>query len=256
MIKKWTVRYPAYTGTERRNAYVYLPDGYQKNRRRHYPVLYMFDGHNVFYDSDATYGKSWGMAEFLDKHKIPLIVAAVECNHSPEGGRLSEYSPFDFNIPEFGGEFIGRGRETMEGYINVFKPMIDKRYRTLPDRKHTFISGSSMGGLMTLYAVFKYNHVFSRGASLSPSMEIDMNALSRMIRKTPVEEGTVLYVDYGEGEFAYDLDAVAHFEKLNRLLVDRHVLLPSRIIPNGTHCEASWEKQLPFAINTLMYDLD
>lgn len=256
MIKKWKIRYPAYTGTERRNAYVYLPVGYSENRRKRYPVLYMFDGHNVFYDSDATYGKSWGMAEYLDKHKIPLIVAAVECNHSPEGGRLSEYSPFDFDIPEFGGEFIGRGEETMDWYINVFKQMIDKRYRTLPDREHTFISGSSMGGLMTLYAVCEYNDVFSRGASLSPSMEIDMDALSEMIEEAEMGEDTVLYMDYGEGEFDYDTDAVEHFEKLNQLLTEQHVLLTSRIIPGGTHCEASWERQLPFAISTLMYELD
>ncbi len=256
MVKKWTIRYPAYTGTEKRNVYVYLPVGYRENRRKRYPVLYMFDGHNVFFDSDATYGKSWGMAEYLDRHKVPLIVAAIECNHSPEGGRLSEYSPFNFNIPEFGGKFKGRGRETMDFYTNVFKPMIDKRFRTIPDREHTFISGSSMGGLMTLYALFKYNRVFSRGASLSPSMEIDMKALSKMIATTPVDENTVLYMDYGEEEFSYDPAAVESFDKLNHLLIGQHVLLTSRIIPNGTHCEASWERQLPFVINALMYELD
>ena len=66
MIKKWTVRYPAVNGEEERRAYVYLPTMYEADPDRRYPVLYMFDGQNVFFDSDATYGKSWGMADYLD----------------------------------------------------------------------------------------------------------------------------------------------------------------------------------------------
>ena len=53
MVKKWKVTIPEQTGKVARNAYVYLPAGYSKERRRRYPVLYMFDGHNVFFDTDA-----------------------------------------------------------------------------------------------------------------------------------------------------------------------------------------------------------
>ena len=63
MIKKWSVSYPAVNGTEQRRAYVYLPTMYEAEPDRRFPVLYMFDGQNVFFDSDATYGKSWGMAD-------------------------------------------------------------------------------------------------------------------------------------------------------------------------------------------------
>ena len=77
MIKKWTVRYPAVNGEEERRAYVYLPTMYEADPDRRYPVLYMFDGQNVFFDSDATYGKSWGMADYLDYTDTPVIVAAT-----------------------------------------------------------------------------------------------------------------------------------------------------------------------------------
>ena len=60
MVQKWNVTIPELTGEEARGVYVYLPEGYEWERERRYPVLYMFDGHNVFFDSDATYGKSWG----------------------------------------------------------------------------------------------------------------------------------------------------------------------------------------------------
>ena len=130
-------------------------------------MLYMFDGHNVFFDQDATYGKSWGMKEYLDKSQTQLIVAAVECSHSPDNGRLSEYSPYDFADPQLG-RFRGLGRETMEWLISDFKSEIDRQYRTLPDWEHTFLAGSSMGGLMSLYGVLKFNHVFrSLGAPVA-----------------------------------------------------------------------------------------
>ena len=104
----------------------------------------MFDGHNVFFDSHATHGKSWGLSEYLDFFDVPLIVAAVECNHHPDNGRLSEYSPYDFCDPEFGC-VTGRGDITMEWLVNTFKPSIDRRWRTIPWREQTFIAGSSNG---------------------------------------------------------------------------------------------------------------
>ena len=160
MIKFWDITIPELTDDQERKAYIYVPDSYQWDKSKRYPVLYMFDGHNVFFDSHATYGKSWGMKEYLESTNTELIVAAVECNHSPDNGRLREYSPFDFNDPEFG-SFQGLGDITMQWFIHTFKPYIDTHYPTLSDREHTYIGGSSMGGLMSLYAVLEYNSVFS-----------------------------------------------------------------------------------------------
>ncbi|MBQ3587889.1 MAG: alpha/beta hydrolase, partial [Oscillospiraceae bacterium] len=167
MIITRQIMIPQLTGKEKRRAYVYVPDESRTNPEARYPVLYMFDGQNVFFDSHATYGKSWGMLDFLQENNVPLIVAAVECNHHPDNGRLSEYSPFSFSDDRFG-TVKGRGRKTMDWFVKVFKPLIDRNFPTMPEREYTFIAGSSMGGLMTIYALTKYNHVFSRGAALSP----------------------------------------------------------------------------------------
>lgn len=96
----------AQSGAEPARAYLYLPAGYDEQPDRRFPVMYMFDGHNVFFDEDATYGKSWGMARYLDETQTPLIIAAVECN-SIGNNRLEEYCPFTCEDPKLG---VIRGR--------------------------------------------------------------------------------------------------------------------------------------------------
>lgn len=254
MIRKWTITIPELTGKTPRNAYVYIPDEAKSHPNKRYPVMYMFDGHNVFFDDDATYGKSWGMGKYLDKTRTPLIVAAVECNHSPDHGRLSEYSPFTFENEKLGA-ITGRGHIYMKWLTKTFKPMIDLRYPTLPDREHTFIAGSSMGGLMSLYGVMQYNHVFSRAAALSPSIWFAEKDLDRMLTDGTIGSDTVVYMDYGSRELSFHSNMAHQFSHVTSLLLRRKVMLNSRIVPGGNHCEASWEQQIPFFLNTLLYDL-
>ena len=253
MVHKWSLTIPELTGDEQRNAYVYVPEAFYQNPEQRYPVLYMFDGHNVFFNSDATYGKSWGMKEYMDKTHTPMIIAAVECNHSPDNGRLKEYTPFPFFDPKFG-RIIPKGKLTMDWLVNTFKPEIDRRYPTIPDREHTFIAGSSMGGLMTLYAILEYPCYFSRGAALSPSIWVAPKRLEQMILNASLLPDTFLYMDYGELELTNHANIQHQFARLSSLLVDRGILLNSRIAPGGTHCEASWEKQIPFFMSLLTYD--
>ena len=98
MITERKITIPALTGEEERRSFVYVPDAAYADAGRRFPVLYMFDGQNLFADAEATYGKSWGLLDYLTGNSVPLIVAAAECNHHAEtdpcGGRLSEYSPF------------------------------------------------------------------------------------------------------------------------------------------------------------------
>ena len=103
MVLKWQVRLPELAGERLRSAYVYLPESYGWDECRRYPVLYMFDGHNVFFDQDATYGKSWGMKEYLDQTQTQLIVAAVECSHSPDNGRFRSIRLMILQIPSLDG---------------------------------------------------------------------------------------------------------------------------------------------------------
>lgn len=255
MVRKWRVTIPEQTGRTKRNAYLYLPKGYKEERRRRYPVLYMFDGHNVFFDSDATYGKSWGMKEYLDFTNTPIIVAAVECDHGTKPGRLSEYAPYSFTSSMFG-SVEGRGKVTMEWMVNWFKPYVDRYYRTIPDREYTFIAGSSMGGLMGLYAVTEYNHVFSRAACLSPSVWFATDRLDRLLRTAELDENTVIYMDYGSNEMKFHPNMKKQFARVTQRLLERDVHLISRIVPQGDHCEACWEKQIPLFMELLLYGME
>ena len=253
MIETWNITIPELTEDTERRAYVYLPDALENDPDGRYPVLYMFDGHNVFYDDHATYGKSWGMGEYLDAHATPLIVAAVECNHDPDNGRLSEYSPFSFQDRRLG-QVTGRGQTTMEWMVHTFKPFIDENFPTLSDRVHTFIAGSSMGGLMSLYALMEYNGTFSRAAALSPSLWCSPRQVEQLVRGADLGPDTVLYMDYGSREMGNHRRMRRQFGRMAGLLLERGVLLDCRVVPGGEHCEASWERQIPFFMNTLLYE--
>ena len=95
-----------------RNTFVYLPDDWQSSGRR-YPVVYMFDGHNLFFDSTATYGTCWGLKEYMDAHPQAIIVAP-ECNHEGNA-RLEEYSPYDFVWQEY--DIKGRGKAYLDWMV-------------------------------------------------------------------------------------------------------------------------------------------
>ena len=134
-----------------------------------------------------------------------------------------------------------------------FKPYVDDNYPTLPDRDHTFIAGSSMGGLMTIYALMCYNDVFSRGAALSPALGFSYHRNLRMIDNYVPSRRTVLYMDAGERELRYL--GKKRFTETAAHLTARNVLLETRIVPDGIHSESSWEKQIPFFLNTIFYEL-
>ena len=85
---------------EMRTIHMYLPDDYLHSYTL-YPVLYMFDGHNLFNDEDATYGTAWHIQNELEDRNLKCIVVGIECSHHGNQ-RLSEYSPYNFSDPEFG----------------------------------------------------------------------------------------------------------------------------------------------------------
>ena len=232
-----------------RNTFVYLPDDWQSSGRR-YPVVYMFDGHNLFFDSTATYGTCWGLKEYMDAHPQALIVAP-ECNHEGNA-RLEEYSPYDFAWQEY--DIKGRGKAYLDWMVQELKPLIDAKYPTLPDRENTAIGGSSMGGLMSLYAVTAFNDVYSRAACLSPSIWFATRSLDRLIRDAQFAPDTVIYMDYGSREMAHHDNMRKQYAAVTSRLLEKQVLLTSRIVPNGDHCEACWEEQIPFFMHVLFYN--
>ncbi|MGN0806287.1 MAG: alpha/beta hydrolase [Candidatus Coproplasma sp.] len=248
MVIRNKVKIKALSGDEERNSYIYLPVDYDSGEKN-YPVIYMFDGHNLFSDEEATYGKSWGLADYLDYTDTPVIIAAVECNHTGDM-RLSEYSPVSFDF--HGRRVIGRGKKYMDWLVGEFKCWVDKNFRTLPDREHTFIAGSSMGGLMTLYALAKYGKYFSRGAALSPSLWVQDGQVPSFIANARFRPDTRLYTDYGSKEFKNHSPQRVLFGETFKVLCGKGVDVTARVIPGGTHCEATWQREIPYFMDILL----
>lgn len=250
MLEKYTIEFNAYTGKEKRNVFVYLPLSY--NNKRRYPVLYCFDGHNLFKDKDATYGRAWRLDKYLDANKTDLIVIGVECHQGKHNEREREYSPFEIKY-HFNGNAGFYGKETMDWFAYELKPIIDKKYKTKKERDNTFIMGSSMGGIMASYALINYNTIFSRACSLSPAYFLyKEDAIENFRIKKRINKNSYLYTDYGTKDLNVK-KAIPIFNDINKMFVEKGINVTSRIIYDGVHRESSWEKQLVFAINVLLY---
>lgn len=146
-----------------RRIWIYLPPDYDTSGKN-YPVLYMQDGQNVF-DAATSFAGEWEVDESLnqlfEEGDEGVIVVAID-----NGGaaRIDEYSPWV--NPSYGG---GEGDAYVDFIVETLKPYIDENYRTLPGREHTGIMGSSLGGLISMYAAVEHQDVFSKAGIFSAS---------------------------------------------------------------------------------------
>lgn len=238
------IKFPFYFGPggEDRTIHLYLPNDYYEHPDERYPVVYMFDGHNLFYDCDATYGKSWGLASFLDQWDKRVIIVGMECSHHGHE-RLAEYCPYGFTERNIG-TIVGRGVETMDWFVHDLKPFIDLHYRTWPHREATAIAGSSMGGMMALFAVLRYNHVFSKSAAVSPEFFATLPLFLRELRINRLDPDTRLFMSWGteEDRRGWMTKRILRMEAA----VQRHGFTTWLYHQQGGHhCEADWETQVP-----------
>lgn len=227
---------------ERRMLHIYLPNDYQTSGKR-YPVLYMYDGHNLFYDQDATYGTSWGLKDYFDTHHSEIIVVGIECNHEANY-RLWEFSPYDF-VDQDWGVVEGFGKELMQWVVQELKPLIDQRYPTLPDRLHTGIGGSSMGGLMAIYTIIAHNDTFSKAACLSPFFTHIMAQLRTEFTKQ-IDSNTKVYLSYGSEEFSHKRSLARGTKQINEVanyLNQQHAMTYVNMVLDGIHSESDWRNE-------------
>ncbi|MBN1425157.1 hypothetical protein JXA88_11430, partial [Candidatus Fermentibacteria bacterium] len=144
-----------------RDIHVWLPPGYDEETVG-YPVIYMHDGQQVFDPTTSSFGADWRVdevaSELIGMGALPSIIV-VAINNT--GDRYAEYSDTD------------KGAAYRRFVISTLKPFIDRTYRTLPDREHTAVMGSSMGGLAAFLLVWHHADVFSRAACLSPAFFLD-----------------------------------------------------------------------------------
>ena len=216
-----------------------------------FPVMYFFDGHNLFRDEDATYGKSWGLDAFCAAWDKPMIIVGVECAH--EGNlRLSEYLPYGTGYGWLRG-IEPLGQRTMDGIIHELKPYIDSAFPTIPFRECTGIAGSSMGGLMAAYALVHYNQYISKAACLSPAIGSVSGMLWHEMNETALSPDTRIYLSWGTNE-GYGGVKDPWAEDTSSWLYKTCRATANKVISaggagklycqiGGRHCEADWEKQ-------------
>ena len=165
---------------------------------------------------------------------------------------MNEYSPWDMDIPELG-HLEGLGKATMDWFTGPLKRMVDRNYRTLPDRENTLIAGSSMGGLMALYAVTAYNDVFSRAAALSPCFWPDGKRLHELLSETPLRKTTRVYMDLGTGEVpSEEWNILTEMFSGAAELTGAGAEVAARAVPGAAHNEAAWEKRIPIFMDYLL----
>lgn len=229
---------------ENRRIHLYLPDDYDRTEER-YPVVYMFDGHNLYFDSDATFGKSLGLKDFLDHWHKKLIVVGMECS-GQDLQRVREYCPYRIQSPIYG-SIDGRGAETVDWIVHDLKPYVDRTYRTYPFREATAIAGYSMGGMMALFAVLRYNQYFSKAAAISPSILRAMEDFKQEIWEHTYSPDTRIFFSWGTAEYSDEENwhisqSILYLEKeVQKKGVRTYILCQ----PGGQHNEASWERQVP-----------
>src|SRR5579862_4607712 len=205
----------------------------------------MHDGQNLFDDATA-YAGEWGVDEALNalarERGLRLIVVGID-----NGGadRIHELNAWD--NPEFG---RGEGEAYMAFIVGVLKPWIDQHYRTRPGREHTAIMGSSMGGLISTYALNRYPQVFGMAGIFSPAYWLAPAVFDDTAAHPPAAAARIYF--YAGG--SESLSMVPDTERMFTLL--RRAGLPAgnlrlNVIPVGRHNEAAWRAEFPRAITWL-----
>lgn len=225
-----------------RKLHIYTPD-----KEGLFPVMYFFDGHNLFFDKDATYGKSWGLYDFLENFEKDFIIVGIECSHK-DNQRLEEYCPYNF-IGSLWKDLDHLGHATMEWIVHEIKPYIDTHFPVYTNRECTGIAGSSMGGLMSFYGILHYNDIFSKAACLSSTFTPGKNLILEDLKQTHFDLDTRIYLSFGEKEAnRYKRKNVFHtpigfiHETIKNELEKKHVQVYLRMQEKGKHNEESWEK--------------
>ena len=221
---------------------LYLPPSYESAPTRRYPVIYMHDAQNLFDDATSFAGE-WGIDETLDEFArtrgFEAIVVGID-NGGEE--RLHELSPW--TNPKYG---PAQGEQYMAFVVDAVKPFIDARYRTQPGRESTAIAGSSMGGLISHYALLRYPQVFGKAAIFSPSYWYSSEVYTQT-KAHPWPAGTRTYFYIGGRE---DEESVPDLERMIPLLATpdhavRQVTV--HIVPGNEHNERAWRAEFPLAV--------
>ena len=229
----------------KRAVYILLPHNYE-NLTKHYPVIYLQDAQNLF-GNGSEFG-NWGidkqLAVLSAREHGDVIVVAI--SHGGEE-RFQEYSPY--NNPKLG---KGQGRKYAQFLAKTLKPYVDKNFRTKPEREFTGIGGSSLGGLISIYAGLMFPESFGRLMIFSPSLWISPNIYFDAIDFLSHLPSRI-YVYAGGKESSL---MIPNVEKLKQTLERQGVkktVINLSLDPDGKHSEDQWGKEFPKAMQWLFY---
>jgi predicted alpha/beta superfamily hydrolase len=225
-----------------RRIWLYLPPDYHTSTKQ-YPVLYMQDGQNLFEEWSA-FGEEWEVDETLDDLKSQCIVVGID---NAIERRLNEYTLHDHERYR-----TSEGTQYLSFLVNTLKPYIDETYRTLDSREHTFIAGSSLGGLISFYASLYYPEVFGAAGIFSPAFWIAPNILDETKSRAGHNSNYPqrFYFYYGEKE-GHEMAAHAA-AVINLLQTYEHQQVETVVEHEGTHNEAEWRAVFPHFYKWLM----
>ena len=228
-----------------RGVQIWLPPGYDKNKKRRYPVLYLHDGQALF--DTAVNAAEWRVDEtaqrLVESGKIaPIIIVAIDNTKD----RIAEYTPAPGRLssrPGASDQLVGGKAPAYARYIvEELKPEIDQRYRTQPQTRATSVGGSSLGGLVSLWMVAHYPKTFGAALVVSPSVWWSERFILRDVESQFNTKGPrpCIWLDIGlqEGE-----EAVGDARALRELLLRKGwgaSTLRYLEDPDGSHDEGSW----------------
>lgn len=228
-----------------RDIYVYLPPSYEASDRR-YPVLYMQDGQNLFDDSLA-FGAEWQVDEHMERLSSLGVEAIVVGVPNIGEGRLDEYGPFA--DPKHGG---GAGDQYLDFLGQTLKPLIDQQFRTIPGCNATGIAGSSMGGLLSLYAFFTRPQIFGFAGVMSPALWFGARQIFTVVEQAAAARGRV-YLDIGTGEGD---EALGDVRRMHELLVRKGYRPGESLMyvedDGADHSEGAWSRRVRTALYYLI----
>jgi predicted alpha/beta superfamily hydrolase len=224
----------------RRDVDVYLPPSYRGSRAR-FPVVYLQDGQNLS-NPEAAFAGTWNLPAALERladDGLELIVVGI---HNAGAERLAEYSPY--RDSRYGG---GRGRRYLQFLVQTLKPRIDRQFRTRTDREATAIGGSSMGGLISLYAVLRFAPVFGAACALSPALWFGDRRIFETVESSRARPSRI-YLDAGTSEGG---EVLRDARRMRRLLRTRGYGPGSLLYQEAEgapHAESAWAARLPGAL--------
>lgn len=230
-----------------RRIWLYLPPDYDTSAR-HYPVLYMHDGQNLF-DSATGFSGEWGVDETLNALTAEgqtdgVIVVGID--HGDDQ-RIAEYAPW--KNKQYGG---GEGAAYMAFLVETLKPYIDQHYRTRAEPSFTGLVGSSLGGLISLYGALEYPDVFGRIGIFSPAFWFNPEIFAYTSQKLKPEAGQRFYFIASQRESE---EMVPHMRQLWERMQQKGVAaenLHFKASQDGAHSEWYWQREFPQAFLWLM----